>query len=376
MSKHGEKASPELPQVVICEMSVRDGMQIVNRDNRIPLDLRVRLVKALEDARLPYIEVGSFVSPKFMPAMRDTPDLLRAIPPYDGQMAALVPNSAYYGVMRQGEYDRDRLNTVALFLAVSEDYSQKNQKKSVREMLKEAQIVAKAALSDGYLLRAHLSTAFRDPETKLETPAEETLRVCRELLEMGCEYVTLADTDGRASPADLERVLAAFHSSIGLARVGVHLHDRYGFGIANALTAFKMGVRIFDSAIGGIGGNKVVENSVGNIATEELALLFDRMGVSTGLNLDAVRQALQIVHEMTKLAGDPPPSSKYFSDLVNTGVLHVEAASGRLRTYRDLDPDFERAIENFADAESELSDPVEGRVIGSVEAGIKTLLNG
>jgi hydroxymethylglutaryl-CoA lyase len=307
--------------VVICEMSARDGMQILNRENRIPLALRVRLVAVLEQAGFEYIEVGSFVSPKYMPAMKDTAELVRAIPPSDRQLAALVPNLKYYDSLRSGHFERNRLNTVALFVAVSEEYSRKNLGKSVSEAMVEARAVAEAARRDGYRLRAHLSTAFRELDGGAEIAANSVLARCRELLDMGCEHVALADTDGRASPADMTRVLTAVGGEIGLDGIGVHLHDRYGFGLANAYAAFQAGVRRFDSAIGGIGGNRIVRHSVGNIATEELAAMFERVGVRTGLNIPAIHEALKIVHEMTRLAGDPAPSGKYFADLVNTGEL-------------------------------------------------------
>lgn len=284
--------------VTICEMSARDGMQVLNRKCGVPMDMRAALVSALQRARLPYIEAGSFVSPKFLPQFQDTAELLRAarLPEYAGQLAVLVPNLKYYQQFK----DAASFDTVALFLSASETYSQKNKRLSIHEDLVDAKQLAAAARADGHRVRAHLSGAFRDPIEQVSSDAAIVSRICGELLDAGCEHVALADTDGRAARVDLERIIPA----LDVTRIGVHLHDRFGQALDNAMLAFDLGVRIFDSAVGGIGGNAAVIDSVGNIATDTLVRSFEDRGVETGIDLNALSEASKIVREMGELTGE------------------------------------------------------------------------
>ena len=135
-----------MPEVKICDVSLRDGMQILNRHAVIPLEARLQLAEALVRSGVPYIEVGSFVNPRVVPAMQDTSEVLRRLPPYDGQIAALAPTLEYYELLREAE----RVNTVALFVSGSEEYAQKNTHMTVAESLDAAAKVAAAAKADGY----------------------------------------------------------------------------------------------------------------------------------------------------------------------------------------------------------------------------------
>jgi isopropylmalate/homocitrate/citramalate synthase len=291
-------------KVMICEMSPRDGMQAVNRSLRIPFEMRLELVRTLMRARLPYVEVGSFVSPKVMPHMEDTPRLFGQLDAsnYAGQLAALVPNERKYE--RFG--DTPNMTTVAIFVSASEAYSQKNKSVGIDEDLAHAWQIAQMAWARGHRLRAHLSAAFRDPlGAQAETDPRVVARVSRELIEIGCETVALADTDGRATPRDLQRTIAhLLDSHVDVARLGVHLHDRAGHAIDNAAIAYRLGVRTFDGAAGGIGGNRTLEDAVGNVATESLVELFQRMDVETGIDPNVLRDALRLVREMLQLVGD------------------------------------------------------------------------
>lgn len=285
--------------VMLCEMSPRDGMQVLNRSCRVPIELRIALLQALQRARLPYIEAGSFVSARFLPQFQDTAELISAarLPDYRGQLAVLVPNVSYYERSR----DAAKFDTIALFLSASEEYSQKNKKRSIAEDLADATQLLAAARLHGHRVRAHLSAAFRDPILQTQSDAEIVRRICRQLVDSGCEYVALADTDGRATRADLERIIP----TLEVAHIGVHLHDRFGQAMENAALAFDMGVRIFDSAAAGIGGNAAVIDSAGNIATESLARMFAQRGVETGIDLIALADALKIIEKMAALVGEP-----------------------------------------------------------------------
>ena len=309
-------------EVRICDVSLRDGMQILNRHAVIPLEARLKVVLALVRAGVPYIEVGSFVNPRVVPAMRDTTELLRRMPPYEGQIAALAPTPEYYEHLRKAP----RVNTVALFVSASERYSRKNTHMSVTQALEAAGEVAAAARADGYFLRGYLSFAFR--EKGEEMPADKVEEICERLVAMGCDTVALADTDGMATPRDIERLIGHLASTMGLAAIGVHLHDRRGLGVTNAYAAYQAGVRIFDAAIGGIGGAITVKHSAGNVATEELVAMFDSLGVPTGIDIEPLIEAGCRVSQMAEKVGDPPPPSKIVLDEIALRRAEIEAEEG------------------------------------------------
>ena len=315
----------ETPEIKICDVSLRDGMQVLNRHAVIPLEARLFLVEALVRAGVQYIEVGSFVNAKVVPAMRDTAELLRRMPPYDGQIAVLVPTLEYYNLLQNAE----RVNTVALFVAASEAYSQANTRMSVEQALERAAEVASAARRDSLQLRGYLSYAFRDnSQPRGETPVELVEKTCERLLEMGCGLIALSDTDGLATPHDIGRVVDHLASRIGLEHVGVHLHDRRGLGVTNAYAAYNAGVRTFDASIAGIGGAITVAHSVGNVATEELVCLFDSIGVSTGIDIGPLIEAGCRVSQLTDYVGDPAPPSKIILDEIAMRRVEVEESEG------------------------------------------------
>lgn len=314
-----------MPAVRICDVSLRDGMQILNRHAVIPLEVRLQLLEALVRSGVPYIEVGSFVNPRVVPAMRDTAEVLRQMPPYDGQVAALAPTLGYYEQLKQAE----RVNTVALFVSASERYSQKNTHMSVAQALDAAEEIAQAAQRDGYRLRGYLSYAFRDQSRPGGLAAEqEVTAICRRLAEMGCEVIALSDTDGMASPNDIRRVVGFVDEQMGLEHIGVHLHDRRGLGVTNAYVAFQMGVRCFDASVGGIGGAITVRHSIGNVSTEELAAMFDSVGVETGVDLEPLIEAGLRVSQMAHYVGDPPPPSKIILDEIAKRRAELEEEDG------------------------------------------------
>ena len=286
--------------VTICEMSPRDGMQSLNRDSRIPLELRVELIQILQRAGFPYIEAASFVSPKVFPQFADSVELMSRLEPYDGQLAALVPNLKYYEQFKA----TPNLGTVAVFLSASDEYSRKNKRISLADDLADAKVIATAAKQNGHRIRAHLSGAFRDlTADNRETDPKQVATVCRELIDAGYETVALADTDGRATPSDVRRILShVVESGLDIAKIGLHLHDREGRAIENLAEAFRLGIRTFDGSVGGIGGNRAGADWVGNIATERLVEFCAQTGSFHGIHLNALEEAKALVTKMVKLA--------------------------------------------------------------------------
>lgn len=312
--------------VKICEMSPRDGLQYLggpdaaSSDRIVPLEGRRRLVEALVVAGLRHIEVGAFVSPRGTPQMALSDELGRELDPAAApglELAALVPNEAGYR-----RFSATRLNVVAIFPTASEPHARKNfGGRSVDEVLGLAGEVARLARADGYALRGHVSAAFQDMAVATDRSDLATVvRVCRAVLDdFGSAYLTLADTNGTTNPARIGEVLDAVGDALGgLERIGVHLHDRYGTGIANAYAAWARGVRIFDASLGGVGGSVAASlaaggsgrEMVGNIATESLVAMFEGMGVRTGIDMDAlVTDAGKILTEICLHAGEPAPPS-------------------------------------------------------------------
>ncbi len=306
-----ETASKE-PAVTICDVTLRDGMQVLNRNALIPLRMRRRLAETLQRAHIPYIEVGSFINPRIISALQDTPELFGSLRTYDRQqLAALVPKLKYYQQFKR----TPNVDTVALFVSASEVYSRANTRMTRDQAIASAREVALAARGDGFRVRAYLSYAFREMVSAPgEMPVETVEQMCEALLEMGCESIALSDTDGRAAPRDLERIIGHVESSLGLEHMGVHLHDLHGLGLVNSLIAYRLGIRTFDCSIGGLGGNKIVENSVGNVATEELVNMFNGMDVTTGIDFDFLIRAGRIVVDMARFVGDPAPPSRILAD--------------------------------------------------------------
>ncbi len=327
--------------VKICEMSPRDGLQYLGAaaGRVVPLEQRVRLVEALIAAGLRHIEVGAFVSPKGTPQMALSDEVGRQLDPTSVpglELAALVPNEAGYG-----RFVATHLNVVAIFPTASEVHSRKNfGGRSVDEVLALAGDVAQRARADGYALRGHVSAAFQDMAVATEKSDLSTVvRVCRTMLnDFGCAYLTLADTNGTTNPARVGEVLEEVGDALGgLARIGVHLHDRNGTGIANAYSAWLRGVRIFDSSLGGVGGSVAASvaaggdgsQMVGNIATESLVAMFEGMGVSTGVDVDAlVSGAGPVLNEICLGAGDFSPPSAMLRERLGYGSVWRKEPEG------------------------------------------------
>ena len=321
------------PAVKICEMAPRDGLQYLGKASGriVPLEQRVALINALIEAGVRHIEVGAFVSPTGTPQMALSDELGRHLDPSSEglELAALVPNEAGYR-----RFIETKLNVVAVFPTASEAHARKNfGNRSVDDVLALARDVADRARQDGFALRGHVSAAFQDMAVAAERSDLSTVvRVSRFVLdECGCDYLTLADTNGTTNPARIGEVLDAVGNALGgLDRIGVHLHDKYGTGVANAYAAWLKGVRIFDSSLGGVGGSVAASvvaggngaHMVGNVATESLVALFDGMGVSTGVDLDRLlTTAGPILHRICIDAGDFAPPSALLRDRLGLGAV-------------------------------------------------------
>ncbi len=299
-----------MPEVRICEMTPRDGLQSLDRERTVPVDKKVALIGATAAAGFDFIEVGSFVSPRAVPQLADTDEVCQKLTLRDGvAYAALVTTMKHYD-----RFKASGLNMAAVFISASEAYSQFNLRMSIADSVVAQGAVASAVRADGKRLRAHLSACFQDIDGS-DMDVKPVIELTHQLIEMGCEHVALADTKGTTNPRRVRAIVADVLKEFDASKIAVHFHDSYGMGVANVLAAYESGVRIFDAGIGGIGGTPFRTlakgpGGGGNVATEELVYMFDSLGIPTGLDFDAVMRAGEMVREIAELTGDAPLPSK------------------------------------------------------------------
>ena len=269
------------PAVVVYEVGPRDGLQ--NEPEAVPTDAKAELVRRLAAAGLRRIEITSFVSPRWIPQLADADDLARRVPrARDAVYSALVPNEAGYERFRAAG-----LPVAAFFVSASETHNQKNVNRGVAAHLEGFRPVAARARADGVRLRAYVSTVCGCPYEG-EVPLRAVVDLVRRLSALGADEFSLGDTIGVGHPRQVRELVQAVAGEIELARVALHLHDTYGRALANVQAGFEAGVRCFDAALGGLGGCPYAPGASGNVATEDVVDLFERGGVATGVDLDAL----------------------------------------------------------------------------------------
>ncbi|HKG25230.1 MAG TPA: hydroxymethylglutaryl-CoA lyase [Thermomicrobiales bacterium] len=274
--------------VVVVEVGPRDGLQ--NETSSIPTWVKIAFVDALTDAGLPIIEVTSFVNPKAVPQLADAGEVMTGIRRANGtRYSVLVPNER--GFERALEA---RSDAIALFTSATEAFAQANVGTSIDGTFERFEPVAVKAKHRGLWVRGYVSVAFGCPYSgTVDTRA--VVRVAERLLQLGCDEVCLADTIGTATPESVIDTMRAAQASIPLQRLALHFHDTSGTALANVERALDLGVRIFDSAAGGLGGCPFAPGAPGNLATEQLVRHMNALGVRTGVELEAVAAALKLV---------------------------------------------------------------------------------
>jgi hydroxymethylglutaryl-CoA lyase len=274
-----------LPErVTVVEVGPRDGLQ--NEQGIVPAPVKIELIERLAGAGLPVVEATSFVNPKWVPQLADAAEVLAGLTRKAGvRYPVLVPNER--GLERALEAGADE---VAIFGSATETFSQRNLNRSRDEALEMFRPVAKRALDGGARVRGYLSMVLGDPWEGAVAPdevAEQGLR----LLELGCFELSLGDTIGVGTAADVETLLEAFvRRDVNVEMLAVHFHDTYGQGLANVLAALQCGVSVVDASAGGLGGCPFAGSATGNLATEDLVWMLDGLGVVTGIDLRAVAE--------------------------------------------------------------------------------------
>ncbi|HWL80577.1 MAG TPA: hydroxymethylglutaryl-CoA lyase [Roseomonas sp.] len=263
--------------VTISEVAPRDGLQSIGPF--VPTETKIAMVRALYEAGVRRMEVGSFVSPRHVPQMADTAEVLKAAKQLPGlECTVLVPNRKGFDLAMEAGADR-----LGFFMSVTEAHNRANLNRSRAESLAELSALVREGAAAGVAMRFNLSCAFHCPFEGV-VPVEEALDMVERIFSLDpAMEIGIADTTGNAAPDQVATVFRHALASWGNP-FAYHGHDTYGMGLANALAAYEVGCRVFDAAAGGLGGCPFAPGATGNTATEDLAWMFRRMGVATGLD--------------------------------------------------------------------------------------------
>src|SRR5438270_3728622 len=278
----------QVDSVKIVEVGPRDGLQ--NEKVTIPTQAKIQYITALADAGLRVIEAGAFVSPKWVPQMADTAEVFANIPKDPGvEYPVLVPNMK--GLERAIEAG---VKSIAIFTAASETFNKRNINKSIDESFENYGPVALRARNEGMRVRGYVSTAFGCPYEG-DVPPEKVLEVTARLLDLGCYEVSVGDTIGVGTPMQAQGVIGILLQVIPARKLAMHFHDTRGTALANTLAALEMGIAAFDTSAGGLGGCPYAPGASGNMATEDLVYMLEKMGIDTAVDLNLLVAASQII---------------------------------------------------------------------------------
>ena len=273
-------------KVRLVEVGPRDGLQ--NEKQPISVADKVRLVDDLTAAGLGYVEVGSFVSPKWVPQMAGSAEVFAQIQRKAGvTYAALAPNlKGFEAAVEAG------VKEVAVFAAASESFSQKNINCSIAESLERFVPVMEAAKAHGISVRGYVSCVLGCPYDG-EVPAEQVAAVAAELYAMGCYEVSLGDTIGTGTAGATRHLINVVGTRVPRDKLAGHFHDTFGQAVANIHASLLEGIAVFDSSVAGLGGCPYAKGATGNVATEDVLYLLNGMGIETGIAMDKLVDAGQ-----------------------------------------------------------------------------------
>ncbi|MGJ7915018.1 hydroxymethylglutaryl-CoA lyase [Massilia sp. LXY-6] len=271
-------------QVKIVEVGPRDGLQ--NEKEAVSAAVKIELVDRLSRAGFPNIEAASFVSPKWVPQMATSAEVMAGITRRPGTIySALTPNMQGFEAALASRADE-----VVIFGSASEAFSQKNINCSIAESIARFETVAKAAKEHGLRLRGSISCAFGCPYQG-EVPLEAVADVVARMRELGCDEIDIADTIGVSTPRKTQAVMETAARAFRLEGISGHFHDTYGQALANIYASLEVGVAIFHSSVSGLGGCPYAKGATGNVATEDVLYMMNGLCIETGIDLDQVVEA-------------------------------------------------------------------------------------
>lgn len=279
--------------VTLVEVGPRDGLQ--NEKATIPLETKVQLIDLLADSGLQVVEAGAFVSPKWVPQMADSAEVMRKIKRKAGvRYPVLVPNLQGYEAARAVGAEE-----IAVFGAASESFTRKNINCSIQESLERFRPVCDRAKADGVRIRGYVSCVLGCPYEGAVAPAQ-VVKVSESLFAMGAGEISLGDTIGVGTAGAARDLIRLVAQSIPMERLAVHFHDTYGQALASILACLEVGVRIVDSSVSGLGGCPYAKGASGNVASEDVAYLLAGLGLKTGIDLPRLLAAGQFISSSLK----------------------------------------------------------------------------
>ncbi|HEB97223.1 MAG TPA: hydroxymethylglutaryl-CoA lyase [Sedimenticola thiotaurini] len=285
-------------RVKLVEVGPRDGLQ--NEPGEVPLEVRVELIDRLGAAGLTVIEAGSFTSPRWVPQMAGSGEVLQRIRRRPGvDYPVLVPNARGLELaIAAGAKE------IAVFAAASETFSRRNINCGIDESLERYAAVTEGALAAGLRVRGYVSCVLGCPYEGAVGPAA-VARVAERLYALGCHEVSLGDTIGTGTPLAARRMVEVVAERVPLERLAAHFHDTYGQALANLLAVLQLGVAVIDSSVAGLGGCPYAAGASGNVATEDVLYMLDGMGIETGVDLAGLLEASAFISDAL---GRPPAS--------------------------------------------------------------------
>ena len=267
--------------VTMVEVGPRDGLQ--NEKLKLSASTKIELIERLADCGIPVVEAGSFVSPKWVPQMADSGAVMKGLKPLpETRYPVLVPNlKGYQRAIDAGATE------IAIFTAASESFSQRNTNCSIDESITRLEPVMHSAINSGINVRAYVSCVLGCPyEGDIKT--EAVSMICKQLIKLGCDEISLGDTIGTGTPAAANELIYAVSSEVPVDRLAVHFHDTYGQALANILACLDAGIRTIDSSVAGLGGCPYANGATGNVASEDVIYMLHGLGLTTGIDLRAL----------------------------------------------------------------------------------------
>lgn len=275
-------------RVTICEVGPRDGLQ--NERQAISAADKIRFIELLAEAGLPYVEATSFVSPRWVPQLADHAEVMGTIVRRPGvRYPVLVPNARGLDNALAA-----KATEICIFTGATESFTERNINTTVAGSLERFAPIVRRAKDEGMWVRSYLSVAFGCPYEG-DVDGDAVVRLLENLLAIGCDEVSIGDTIGVADPVQVDRLVGKLANAASLEKVAMHFHDTRGTAIANVCASLEAGITIFDSAAGGLGGCPYAPGASGNLATEDLLYLLDRLGIETGVSIDGVGRAAQFI---------------------------------------------------------------------------------
>jgi hydroxymethylglutaryl-CoA lyase len=291
-------------QVRIKEVGPRDGLQ--NEKAAISTEDKIAWINQLSKTGLTYIEITSFVHPKWIPQLSDALEVATRIERAPGvTYAALVPNQKGLEKALAAQVDE-----VAVFMSASETHNRKNINKSIEETFPVLEEVVRAAKQEGKTVRGYVSTVFGCPYEG-NVSVEQVIRVSERLFDMGIDELSLGDTIGVATPKQVQELLEIVLKRFPKEKLAMHFHDTRGTALANILISLEMGITTFDSSLGGLGGCPYAPGASGNVATDDLVYMLHGMDIATGIDVERLTEAALFIQEKI----GRPLSSRYLQTI-------------------------------------------------------------